>query len=470
MQNQPVEYLLSQYVSGQITEKEWEELSAIMLDPENEQIIREKIAVLMLQSALEFQTFTDEEMGMPGSEGQVDMTVSDDQTSRRNQDTLHAMLQAIFSVDKTAGAAETAGSHATAGSHEIARSAEEVSSGNPDSGLRGSGGRLFLLRPVFLKWSAAAVLVVAVAVGGYRVLYKKQINTSIAANNVAVSSAGIVPGSNKAILTLAGGNQIVLTNAQNGVLSQQGNIKVIKLDNGKLSYQSDANRTEAARSGGGAANKGGLAYNTITTPRGGQYQIVLSDGTKVWLNAASSLKFPAVFGGDTRQVELSGEAYFEVAKDKNRPFKVLAGASLVEVLGTHFDIMAYGDEKVIRTTLLEGSVKMEKGKTETEGRLLQPGEQGALDINSGALSAREVNVRAAVAWKDGYYFFDRTSTEDVMRQIARWYDVEIIYQGAVPRDEIVGRIPRTANVSEVLHIMELIGIHFKIDGRKIIVL
>jgi transmembrane sensor len=273
-----------------------------------------------------------------------------------------------------------------------------------------------------------------------------------------------------------------------------------------LSYQSETgNRSEATRSGdgrggteiagsGGAAgnggddaNKGGLAYNTISTPRGGQYQIVLSDGTKVWLNAASSLKFPAVFGGDMRQVELSGEAYFEVAKDKSRPFKVQAGASLVEVLGTHFDIMAYGDEKAIRTTLLEGSVKMEKGKMENgkmvrgemgkekmengaPETLLQPGQQGVLDINSGMLSSKEANVKAAVAWKDGYYFFDRTSTEDVMRQIARWYDVEIVYQGAIPRDEIVGRIPRTANVSEVLHIMELIGIHFKIAGRKIIVL
>lgn len=458
MQNQSIEYLISQYVSRQITEKEWEELSAAMLDPENEQTIRERIAELMLRSDSELHAKPDGH--------------SDDLTSLPDKNAQHSLLQTILSVDKTAGSLE-------------AVFPGELEKGyGADTGYgRQSGRRIFLLRPVFLKWSAAAVLVIAVAAGGYRFLFKKQANTVTAAISTVESSTGIVPGSNKAILTLAGGNQIVLTNAQNGLLSQQGNTKVIKLANGKLTYQSETgSMSEATGSGatenvGSAANKGGLAYNTISTPRGGQYQIVLSDGTKVWLNAASSLKFPAVFGGDTRQVELSGEAYFEVAKDKSRPFKVQAGTSLVEVLGTHFDIMAYGDEKAIRTTLLEGSVKMNKndngGRQTTQGAqstLLQPGQQGILDINSGALSSKEVNVKAAVAWKDGYYFFDRTSTEDVMRQIARWYDVEIVYQGAVPRDEIVGRIPRTANVSEVLHIMELIGIHFKIAGRKIVVL
>jgi ferric-dicitrate binding protein FerR (iron transport regulator) len=205
-------------------------------------------------------------------------------------------------------------------------------------------------------------------------------------------------------------------------------------------------------------------YNTITTPRGGQYQVTLPDGTKVWLNAESSLRFPTAFTEKERAVELTGEAYFEVATNKNKPFLIKTGQSNTRVLGTSFNIMAYNDEGPVKTTLLEGAVKIAEGG---RSALLQPGEQGI--FNSGSITTKTVNIRAVIAWKDGYYFFDRTPVQSVMRQIARWYNVDIVYKGAMPKDEIVGRIPRSAYVSDVLHIMELIGIHFKIEGRTIIV-
>jgi len=273
-------------------------------------------------------------------------------------------------------------------------------------------------------------------------------------------AAPIQPGANKAILTLANGQQIILNNAQKGTIGQQGNIRVIKLDSGQLAYASPTVESPADQ-----LAKGPL-YNTISTPRGGQYQVTLADGTKVWLNAESSIRFPTAFAGKNREVELTGEAYFEVKADKSKPFVVKAGQTETRVLGTNFNIMAYSDEGAVKTTLLDGAVSMALG---TQSTLLQPGEQGQYDAGRGNMTTRMVNTRAVVAWKDGYYFFDRTPVQNVMRQIARWYDVTIVYQGAAPKDEIVGKLPRTADVKDVLHIMELIGIHFKIEGKTIVV-
>jgi transmembrane sensor len=315
------------------------------------------------------------------------------------------------------------------------------------------------------------------------------------ATSGAPAVAAILPGSNRAILTLANGQQIPLNSVQKGILSQQGNTKVIKLDSGRLAYTASGDggggdgvarggvagdgvagdgvardgvaRDGVARGGAGGADSKAVLYNTITTPRGGQYQVTLADGTRVWLNAESSLRFPTAFTGKEREVVLTGEAYLEVVADKDHPFVVRAGPAVTRVLGTQLDIMAYGDEGAVKATLLTGAVSMGQA---SKSVLLHPGEQGQYDDGKGVIATRSVNTRAVVAWKDGYYFFDRTPVQSVMRQIARWYDVEIVYEGAVPKDEIVGRIPRTAYVSEVLHIMELIGIHFKIDGKKIIVL
>ncbi|MFL9481961.1 FecR family protein [Chitinophagaceae bacterium LWZ2-11] len=306
------------------------------------------------------------------------------------------------------------------------------------------------------KWMAAAILLLVVGtVFLIRTISHPKRDNSTTPGAMAESS--ILPGSNKAILTLADGSNISLDSLNKETIANQGSATIVKQGSGCLKY-------EAANASGNNT----IPTNSITTPKGGQYAVVLSDGTKVWLNADSKLTFPTAFTGNQRNVTLKGEAYFEVAKNKEMPFVVKVDETEIKVLGTHFDIMAYDDEAAIATTLLEGSVQMSHNKQTT---LLKPGEQGSYNKSQNNLTVHEADGDAAIAWKNGYYYFNRTDLQTVMRQIARWYNVEVEYKGNVPKDEIVGRkIPRSADVSEVLHIMELIGIHFKIEGRKIIVL
>jgi transmembrane sensor len=277
-------------------------------------------------------------------------------------------------------------------------------------------------------------------------------------HNVVVENipekTGITPGSNKAVLTLEDGSTIILNDAQNGTLAQQGNANVVKLANGQLVYD----KTDA--------QPDKVLYNTMTTPRGGQYKLTLPDGTDVWLNSASSITYPTSFVGNERNVSITGEAYFEVAKDKTKPFHVNAGRQTIEVLGTHFNVMAYADEDVIKTTLLEGLVKVTGGK---ESGMLKPGEQSVID-KSGDLKVSAAAVDEALAWKDGYFKFNRVNIKYIMRQLARWYDVDVVYEGKVQDDEFVGKIGRGENITEVLRILELSHVHFKISDKKIIVL
>jgi transmembrane sensor len=409
MQSQHITYLLDRYIRGQLTGKEQQELEELFQDSELQPVVQAELVRLMQEDA-----------GVMGETANWE-----------------PVLQRVLSVDKTAG--------------------------------ERSAVRMF--RVGWQRWAVAAILLLLVGGGTVLFLARRKAGPAVAVG-IAPATKVIVPGSNKAILTLANGQQVVLNDTQNGVIGQQGNTRVIKLDSGRLAYSSAAGGVAAgagagAGGGNGAAGMGGPLYNTITTPRGGQYQITLPDETKVWLNAESSLRFPTAFAGKDRSVQLTGEAYFEVAADKSKPFLVKAGSTETRVLGTHFNIMAYTDEGPVKTTLLEGVVSMGQ---ETQSALLQPGEQGQFDSRKGIIATRAVNTRAVVAWKDGYYYFDRASMQSVMRQISRWYDVVIVYEGAVPKDEIVGKIPRTAEVSEVLHIMELIGIRFKIEGKKITVL
>jgi ferric-dicitrate binding protein FerR (iron transport regulator) len=237
------------------------------------------------------------------------------------------------------------------------------------------------------------------------------------------------------------------------VLAAQGNTKVLKL-NGRLTYQP---------SDSGA--KTGL-YNTIATPRGGQYQVVLADGSSVWLNAASSLRFPTNFVGKERRVEVKGEAYFEVAKNKAMPFVVVANGAEVQVLGTHFNVKAYDDEAVLRTTLLEGSVKFVSGSNTVT---LKPGQQSRLKENGGVDVVNEIDVDKVVAWKNGYFDFDGESLETITKQLARWYDVEVVGTARIA-DQFYAEIPRSTKLSDVLHALELTGkVHFQIDGKKVTV-
>lgn len=264
----------------------------------------------------------------------------------------------------------------------------------------------------------------------------------------------VLPGGDKAILTLGDGSTIVLDNAQNGTLTQQGATKVIKLD-GKLAYDpAGAGSTE-------------VVYNTISTPRGGQYQIELPDGSQVWLNAASSLRFPTAFAGKERRVEISGEAYFEVTKNKSMPFIVTVDGSEVQVLGTHFNIMAYKEEKAVKTTLLEGSVRFVSGNNAS---VLKPGQQSQLTKEGQVKVMSGVDVDEVMAWKNGMFYFKDADIETVMRQLSRWYDVDIEYQGEIKPKKFGGEIQRDLNLSDVLEGLKETGIHFRIEGKKLIVL
>lgn len=315
----------------------------------------------------------------------------------------------------------------------------------------------------WLKLSAAAAVLVCVLLSAYLWLQRSG-NAPVAVQPTHKKDAKIIePGSDKAVLTLANGQTVVLDEADNGNLAQQDNTKVIKL-NGQLSYQ---------QTGGTKA----VSYNTITTPKGGQYKLILADGTRVWLNAVSSLRFPVAFAGDVRMVEMSGEGYFEVApmhdskQNKKVPFlvKILHAAGNtgeVEVLGTHFNIMAYADEAAVKTTLLEGSVRIKNSKANT---LLQPGEQASLQKDALEVH-KKVDVEEVIAWKEGYFQFDRKAPiEQVMRQVARWYDVEIVYEGAIPNRRFGGKIARESRLQDVLKMLELNNIQFRIEGRKITV-
>jgi ferric-dicitrate binding protein FerR (iron transport regulator) len=264
----------------------------------------------------------------------------------------------------------------------------------------------------------------------------------------------IAPGGNKAILTLADGKNIVLDTASNGTLAQQGGIKVIKTG-AQLNYSSGINPAE-------------VLYNTVTTPKGGQYQLTLSDGSRVWLNAASSLHFPTAFSGKERKVELTGEGYFEVAKNKEKPFIVTANNTSIEVLGTHFNVNAYSDENSIKTTLLEGSVKVSKGNA---GTLIVPGEQARVNNFSGDITVKkDVDLDETVAWKNGKFVFQSEDIKSIMRQLERWYDVNVVYSKNVTDEEFIGSISRQVNISEILEMLEKAGsVYFEIKGRTIIV-
>lgn len=303
-------------------------------------------------------------------------------------------------------------------------------------------------------WMAAASVLLAVGLSVY--FYQAgnpfQSRQSVYINDVA-------PGSNKAFLTLANGARISLTDAKNGALAQQSGIQITKTAEGKLVY--------TARSSGQGPDNEAAGMNTIETPKGGQYQVVLPDGTKVWLNAASSLKFPASFIGNVRKVILKGEAYFEVVHNKKQPFQVGTSKQTVEVLGTHFNINSYLDDGNTQTTLLEGSVRV-NAQTNV---VLKPGQQSVLNAKSG-LQVRQANLETVMAWKNGDFIFKDENLENIMMQITRWYDVDVVYNDLDPKSVVLGGwVSRSKNLSAVLKIIESIAnVHFKVEGRRVTVM
>lgn len=297
-------------------------------------------------------------------------------------------------------------------------------------------------------WAAAAVLLVC---GTLYFYVERQQPTG---NSMQVIlQADLHPGGNKAVLTLGNGSTIVLDSAHNGTIAQQGTAQVLKPGSNSITYTGSNSAQESV-------------YNTLTTPRGGQYSIRLSDGTMVWLNAASSIRFPATFSGKERQVEVTGEAYFEVAPDVARVFKVTVNDMQVMVLGTHFNVMAYEEERMIKTTLLEGAVKVSR---QDKTVVLKPGQQAQSGATGAIQLASGVDVNEVIAWKNNLFWFENADIRSVMRQVARWYNVEVEVRGDIAL-HFTGSIPRNVNVSRVFEILQEAGsIHYTITRDKIIV-
>ena len=318
---------------------------------------------------------------------------------------------------------------------------------------RQSGRIVYLTRNPLVKLAVASAVIV-ISTASLLYISSHQVSTVENKSVAAATSPGtIVPGGNKAVLILDDGSEVVLDGAVKGTIAENSDSKVVKLEDGQLACSGTNNPSRA------------VTYNTLSTPRGGQYSITLVDGTKVWLNSSSSLRFPTYFMESERIVELSGEAYFEVATNRDKPFKVKVSDVEVKVLGTHFNIMAYKDEKAIKTTLLEGSVAVSNF---TETVSLTPGQQAQIAGN-GIGIIKNADTDQAIAWKNGFFNFDGSDIETTMRQIARWYDVEVIYEGKTT-EHFNGTILRNASIEKVLKMLAFTGVvTFSTEGRKIFV-
>ncbi|WP_295711120.1 FecR domain-containing protein [Mucilaginibacter sp.] len=301
----------------------------------------------------------------------------------------------------------------------------------------------------------AAVIAVFSAVGFYLIHKHKPADNQVA----IVKSSKILPGSNKAVLTLANGKAIVLDNKANGTLAKAGQVQVNKVANGKLVY--DALPTDVKAK----VIDNALVYNTLSTPRGGEYQVVLPDGTHVWLNSASSISYPVEFAGNERRVKLTGEAYFEVAKNKDKPFYVNSNNVQVRVLGTHFNISAYNDDDELKATLLEGSVQVSKNNSQS---LLKPGQQAVINNGADMIRVSQANINEVMAWKNGYFIFNDDNIATILKKVSRWYDVDVEQKGNFEGQHFGGTFYRTKGIDELLKNLEKIGkVHFKVTGRRV---
>ncbi len=305
--------------------------------------------------------------------------------------------------------------------------------------------------------SAAAIIGVIACIAYFSLNVQKP--QPVAHTQIPSGTSDQAPGRDGAILKLSNGQEIVLDNAANGDLTQQGSTSIIKKGN-VLVYNGKKEGAE-------------VLYNTLSTPIGRQFQLVLPDGTKVWLNSSSSITYATLFKGNERSVTVSGEAYFEVAKDASKPFRVHVasalkemGETVIQVLGTDFNINAYGDETPVKTTLLQGSVSV---KTGNNSALLKPGQQALVESTTHINLNKDVDVAKEVAWKNGLFNFNNEKLKSIMPQIARWYNVDVVYENKdVQNIMITGEIERKANLSEVLKILTFLNINYKLEGRKLI--
>jgi transmembrane sensor len=295
------------------------------------------------------------------------------------------------------------------------------------------------------RLAAAAVLLAALGIPLYYLSHEKRQDRPVVVSGN--QRTDIPAGRTKASLRLADGQVVVLDSAADGLIAKQGGVNVL-MSHGGLAYEKQAHESQ-------------IAYNTLFTHNGEQYSLRLSDGTRVWLNAASSLRFPVAFTGHQRRVELSGEGYFEVAKDVGRPFYVASDGQEVQVLGTHFDVNGYAGH--LETTLLEGKVRV-NGKA-----ALSPGQQSRL--KNGRITVKsDVDVGAVIAWKDGRFNFNNADISDIMEQLQRWYDIQVVFQGNRTTDLFYGTIPRSASLEQVLRMLQNSRVHFDLQGRRLVLL
>ncbi len=306
------------------------------------------------------------------------------------------------------------------------------------------------LRPL---WRRVAMAAIFIPLAGICLLvlwlYKGR---RVTAPQQAIAIHDLLPGGSKAVLTLADGTAVLLDSAKSGLITTQGRSQVVKVAAGQLIYK---NGTVNSTTG----------YNMITTPRGGEYSVVLPDGTQVWLNAQSSIRFPTAFSGSSREVQMTGEAYFNVAKNKDMPFRVNVAGAIVQDLGTEFNVMAYSDESAVKTTLISGAARVIKDAVSVR---LSPGQQ--VQVTSSLGSVTNVNTSEVVAWKNGYLEFNGADIETVMRAISRWYDVDIKYDARRNVHTFTGQIDKTGRASEAMQILSTSGYNFRIEGKLITVL
>lgn len=305
------------------------------------------------------------------------------------------------------------------------------------------------VRQLVIKLVAAAVLIGVVTLG---ILY---VQNNHKPENLAKGSK--IKIRNKAFLTLADGSKVVLDDVKNGTSIDQNGIIISKSANGQITYDASAVSNSSDKT----------AYNTVATPVGGQFEVILPDGTKVSLNAASSLQYPVSFSGKQRKVILNGEGYFEVAKNKKMPFSVSANGVNVQVLGTHFNISAYLNDNEVKTTLTEGSVRLQKGSQTT---MLVPGQQGISVKDKSGITVRAANLEDVMAWRQGLIVFDNEGIREVMKKASRWYDIEVEYKGDFTDKKFFGRISRYDSIKDLLDNMVITsGINYKIEGRRILI-
>lgn len=316
--------------------------------------------------------------------------------------------------------------------------------------------------PLYSKWfrmAAAAAVLAMLGVAIWWIAGNKTTPSPTAFENTQKDIDA--PASARAIITLANGKQVYIDSAGNGLLATEGNVQVVKSEDGEIAYRSEA-AVQLPR--------GEMLYNTITVPRGSRIvSLTLSDGSKVWLNSESSLRYPVTFAGNERRVQMEGEAYFEVQHDPSKPFLVARGDVQVKVLGTHFNVNAYADEDKIKVTLLEGSIQL-KAAVNPEGIIIRPGQQAQVDRDQPVYVTGNIDLDQVMAWKNGLFSFSGADLPAIMRQLSRWYNIEVSYAGAVPSGTFEGKIGRDLSLTQLLNGLGSTRIHYRLEGNRLTIL